>query len=374
MSSSEISSAVPELNGGSCEVARVRATFERLHLLVKAANSAFFLGELTKAYANLRDALALFTALENAKAIGIANNNLGNVMLALFRVMTKTDVPTISGWNRYKIVQKGLQYFQASIDAGEAALKEIHDLEGWSENYLVFMQQLSNRYFNRAIFLLTVRDDHPEPAQAEVQGFSDLATCQSMDREVVDNGDREGFKGDIDVKFELLMGRMRGLLLLMKAGYDDTWGIEDLLEEAHALLFSALLADDACMFRDLAAPGQMQRWDSVCVEYLLLMAKTDTENRKEWTEQAASVAIRMLADDEYIIGEAGLLAISALIEYCSLSQEAIGGDDPSDVRSTLFSYRHAVKEKIALFYTGNDLLSRESFLAVNAGDFSMETF
>ena len=238
----------------------MRDTFEKLHLLLRAANSAFLMGNLGKASSTLHDAVELFRKLENSKAIGIANNNLGNVMLTIYRAMDKTLVPTMGGLSRKQVISKGCMYFKRAIDSGEEALEGINTTEGWSESYLVFMQQLSNRYFNRAMFLLTVRNDHPNPDEAENQGLTDLSTCKDMDREVVDNGDRVGFKGDEDVYFELLLGRIKGMLLLMKMGYEDVWGINELFSDAQDALAAALRIPNHALFRNVALRVRCNVW------------------------------------------------------------------------------------------------------------------
>ena len=368
----------------SSEVARVRDTFEKLHLLLRAANSAFLMGNLGKASSTLHDALALFQKLENSKAIGIANNNLGNVMLAMYRTMNKNSMPTIAGLSRKQVISKGCTYFKSAIDSGEEALERINTTEGWSENYLVFMQQLSNRYFNRAMFLLTVRNDHPHPDEAENQGLTDLSTCRDMDREVVDNGERVGFKGDEDVYFELLLGRIKGMLLLMKMGYDDVWGIDELFGDAQDALAAAIRSPEKRLFRSLDPSGQMQRLDGALIEYYLLLVervdKAGVENvsgeRQENVMKAAEIGIRMLVEDDYVIGDAAMLALRALVEMTSSScrAEDLGGSDPSDVRSTLLHYRHQINEEMVLLQISRGVVSRECSAATTVGGFSMETF
>ena len=371
----------PELKNRSSEVARVRDTFEKLHLLLRAANSAFLMGNLGKASSTLHDAVELFRKLENSKAIGIANNNLGNVMLAMYRAMDKTSVPTMGGLSRKQVISKGCKYFKRAIDSGEEALERINTTEGWSENYLVFMQQLSNRYFNRAMFLLTVRKDHPNPDEAENQGLTDLSTCKDMDREVVDNGERVGFKGDEDVYFELLLGRIKGMLLLMKMDYDDVWGIDELFGDAQDALAAALRIPNHALFRSLDPSGQMQRLDGAVIEYyLLLVDKAGVDSvsggRHENVMKAAMTGIRMLVEDDYVIGEAAMVALRALVEMTSwdCKAEDVGGSDPSDVRSTLLHYRHQINEVMALARSSRDLVSRECSAAAMVGGFSMEAF
>ena len=112
------------------------------------------------------------------------------------------------------------------------------------------------------------------------------------------------------------------------------------------------------------------------VEYYLLLANKegDAESRLEIVTKAASFGVRMLYEDDYVIGEAALLALKALIDKTmACSSDDLGDEDPSDVRTTLFQYRQIISESIALSY-GGDLISREAFIAANIGDFSMEAF
>ena len=384
----------PDIVGGSIEVDRVRSTFEKLYKVVRVGNMAFFLGELEKAYTILHDALSLFAMLKNKKAIGVASNNLGVLMLTMFRAMKKTNCPTMGGFSQRKVIKKANQYFEDAISLGEAALKTINDEEGFSVNYLIFMQQLSNRYFNRGVFLLTSRHDHADPAEAERRGVMDLMTSRDMDREVVDNGDQEGFKGDKDVYFELLMTRIKGLLLLMKTGVEDPWGIEDLFDEARKELVSALQTPNHPLFVDLDPAGQMQRLDCVLIDYHMLMARNNDpgSERDRHIRKGAEIGIRMMVEDDYVLGEASILALRALVEYTNLPVESTnndnnnngkniantndpyGGMDPSDVRSTLFQYRQKVAEFLSMSYTTKSLLDREAFNASNIGDFNLEVF
>lgn len=365
---SEIKEDLPHIEGGSSEVSQVHQTFERLFLVVRFANTAFYSGDLIRAYENLTDAQSLFTKLENAKAIGVTNNNLGNIMLTMYRTMKRTGAPTISGLGKAQVIAQGVAYFNAAIDVGEKALSQTNEEEGWSTNYLIFMQQLSNRYFNRAMFLLTVRDDYPAPEEVERQGRIDLATSKDMDREVVDNGDHNGFKGDGDVYFDLLISRAKGLLILLEIGYDDEWDVADLLVDASEELNAALKRPSDILFRDLQPAAQMQRLDAALITYYRL---SEDKSRA----MAAEIAIRMLTEDEFLLGEAGVVAIKALIEYVADAKpEMLGGEDPSNVRSALFQFRRQISDAIALSRTGSDVMSRESFRQSNLGDFSMEMF
>lgn len=410
--SNETNVDFPAITGGSKEVKQVRSTFERLYKMVRVGNMAFFMGELDRANETLKDALALFTKLDNKKAMGIANNNLGNVMLTLYRVMKRTNSLSILEMSRNRVIKKGSAYFQTAVDLGEEALKRINDEEGFSVNYLVFMQQLSNRYFNRALFLLTVRD-HQHPAdryRLREQGRMDLMTCHDMDREVVDNGDHEGFKGDQGVYFELLLGRIKGLLGLMKLGCDiEPWDMDELLANARSELVSALGTTSHPLFDELDPAGQMQRLDSVLIDYHMFkaqqakaadMVKTtgnshvgEEENQSldqhsHHVRRASEIAVRMMIEDDYVIGEAAMLALQALISLTRVSDEDDHGDDhPSKddsrqtsrntnetVRSKLIQYRQRIGETLAVTSSSTQSDFEECLRDCNAGDFSMEVF
>ena len=361
---------LPEIRGGSLETTMVRDTFSKLFTCVRSGTTAFYAGELERAYETFENSLSLFTKLDNEKAIAIANNDLGIIMLTLYRTMKATgNTSLLYGFKKDELIEKGSAYFRKAIDIGEEAIERINQEEGFTVNYLIFMQQLSNRYFNRALFLLTVKDDHPDPEEAERQGLTDLATCKDMDREVVDNGDQEGFKGEMDVYFELLMGRIRGMLNLIQMGVEDEWGLDELLEDARKALVKALRIPSHPLFRHMEPAGQMQRLDFALIEYYSLDETKDLD-------MAAKIAIRMLMEDDYVIGENAVVALKTIIDTLSDGRATgdLHGMDPSDVRSQLFHCRHLLFETMALQFSKRDGLRKHCHVAANAGDATMETF
>jgi hypothetical protein len=333
---SSVNEGLPEDCKGSSDVSKVFDTLERLHTLVRMGNSQFFSGNLQSAYDTLLEALQLFTLLENGKAIGIVNNNLGNVAFFMYRTMTKMKLKKIVGLSIDDVIHQGVNYFECAIKQGEEALAKIYDEEGWSTIYLVFMQQLSNRYFNRALFLLTTKKSHPDPEKAESQGLADLSSARDMDREVIDNGDRHGFKGDRESYFDLLLERIRGIQHLSYLGYDSMWDVEELLEDAHRELNAALLEPGHAMFRHVEPAGQMQRLDQVLILHHL---------RKDESEMAALVAIRMLVEDDFILADAAQSALKGILFHFSNGfQNLIDPHDSDHVLSKLFEYRKKVAE------------------------------
>jgi hypothetical protein len=103
-----------------------------LFTLLRSANSAFYAGELELAHSILLDALRLFKRLGNKKAVGIANNNLGNVVFAMYNQMITNKQKRIGGLTRQQIVKNGMGYYLTSIQLGEELYDEFQDQQGWS--------------------------------------------------------------------------------------------------------------------------------------------------------------------------------------------------------------------------------------------------
>jgi hypothetical protein len=220
------------------------------------------------------------------------------------------------------------------------------------------------------MFLLTSKNEHDHPDEAEQQGLSDLGIAKDMDREVVDDGERYGFKGDSDLHFDLLMGRIMGILQLLQLGYDDFWGIEELFSEAlDAINHSISEPLEESLFRAISPPGQMQRLDGALISYFL---SEKFKNKR----LAAQIAIRMLQEDQYVIRDAAILAINALIEFSiELTPKDLDGGDQSNLRSELFQYRRRISEASFIAkYNGKNGFLRERFKQCNQGDFFMEIF
>ena len=66
--------------------------------------------------------------------------------------MKASDSEVMCGLTKREVIAKGSAYYALSIKLGESAYDQFYNEQGWSEECLVFMQFLANRYFNRAIF------------------------------------------------------------------------------------------------------------------------------------------------------------------------------------------------------------------------------
>jgi len=292
---------------GCHELRSVASTMGTLHRIVQCANTAYFAGDVDKAYAVLSDSARLFKRLDNKKAVGVASNNLGNTMLAAYRTRIHTGGEQFCGMTRREIVLKGMAYFHQAIQLGEKAYDDFYEAEGWSPSCLDFMQHLSNRYFNRAMFLLTVKEDHDDPTEVETLGMRDLQIARDMDVEIVDQGTEVGWNvNTIGKLYNVSLNRARGHLLLLEIGYPDEWDIEELLEElfntVHKEVKSKKLSSD--LFRELSPAGRMQQVETELMRYHVIKGNMD---------QASKIAIRMLMEDEFILPEAQIKAVDVLL-------------------------------------------------------------
>ena len=357
---------LPELEGGCREVAQVYGTFERLYPVIRFANSAFFSGDLDKAYTVLSESLSLFTQLGNKKAIAIANNNLGITCLTMYRTLESVGGDRICGMTIDEIIERGTLHFDQAIALGEEALSDINEKEGWSKSFLIFMQQLSNRYFNRSMFFLCVRKSHPDPEEAEHLGMKDLTVTREMDIEVSENGGDDLFQDDESARFALVLGRIRGLLILMRMSYPDDWDLEELFEVAIDELSVAKDNPHHAIFRDVAPAGMMQQLDTDLIKFV--------EVDRDGIIMAARIGIRMLVEDEYVLPDAALKAAETLLHYLDVVEKAgIPIQNPQETRETL-------RRCIAIFSRSlecpedEDMHRYLSMRQSTLGDVTMETF
>ena len=319
---------------GSCrEIDSVYKTMGMLYKVVRFANTAFFSGDLEKAYTVLKDSLKLFTRLHNEKAIAVASNNLGNTMLTIYRTMTASGEDQMCGLSKNDVIAKGTAYFAHAIKLGEEAYDNFYNEQGWSEECLAFMQFLANRYFNRAMFLLTVRDDHSHPREAEKMGFRDIQITSDMDVEIVDQCLEMGFRIDRVERYDLMMSRIRGKLALIKLGYSAVkLDIDEQIQGCFRDLKTAMKNPGHELFENVSQAGRMQTLDMALVQY--------TAVARSNPKDAARVAIRLLVEDEYVFPDAQQEAIKALLIFlntCSFDEDC-PEDEDGNLRRELRTY------------------------------------
>ncbi len=293
----------------SHEIVTFSDSIEMLAQVIRSANTAFYAGEFESAYHVLVDALRLFRRLDNKKAIGIACNNLGNTMMGMYQEMTKESLETFAGLTKRQLIAKGIAYFHEAIELGEKAYDEFHDLHGWTPICLDFMQHLSNRYFNRALFLLCVKDTHTNSDDLEKLGKRDLKISSDMDAEVVAYSEDIGWNSNdrMEKMFDVKIVRAAGYNLLLEMGYKDEWNMKDILDEAFDIIIAEKQRSTPSLFSRLTYPGRMQEIEMEVMKYYS-QAMDDIET-------AAKVAVRCFFEDEKIFVDTMSKATDILLQY-----------------------------------------------------------
>ena len=89
------------------------------------------------------------------------------------------------GKDKREVVSKRTIYIRTLIKLGKDSYDKSFEKQGWSPESITFMHHLSSRYFNRAMFLLAVKNYHSKPMESEQLGLRDLQISKYMDVEVV---------------------------------------------------------------------------------------------------------------------------------------------------------------------------------------------
>jgi hypothetical protein len=297
----------------SYEIVAFSNTLEALFRIIRSANLAFFNGELDFAYQVSNDALRLFRRLGNKKAIGIACNNLGNILLGIYREMTSAKLDRLYGLTRKDVVAQGIANFHNAIQLGENAYDEFYEQQGWSPSCLDFMQHLSNRYFNRGLFLLHVKNDHSNPKDIEQLGMRDLQIACDMDHEVVAYGEEIGWGSNdrAEKRFNVNIVRIRGFNILYELGCVHDWGVEERIDETMDIVRAEYKNPHSDFFANMSLAGRLQDLEIQVMRYHSIRGDLKT---------AAKVAVRMLIEDERIFSEAMRQSLDVLIQFAESDQ------------------------------------------------------
>ena len=321
----------------SYEIDAFSKTLEALYRIVRSANIAFFAGELDFAYRVLVDALRLFRRLDNKKAVGIASNNIGNILLGIYREMQSANLDRLYGLSRSDVVSQGILHFHNAIRLGEKAYDEFYDLQGWTPSCLNFMQHLSNRYFNRGLFLLHVKNDHANPTEIETFGLRDIQIAGDMDQEVVAYSEEIGWaSADLaEKRFNVSLVRIRGFIILYDLGFTNDWGVEHLVEETVDVIRTECKNNRSELFSTMSLAGRLQDLEIQLMKYYRIRGDVDT---------AAKIAVRMIIEDERILTEAMATAMDILIKY--FDQGQVDAALRARLSPILLSYRTEVVDLI----------------------------
>jgi hypothetical protein len=320
----------------SREVTMFSETMEMLFKLLRSANAAYYAGDLELAHGILLDAMRLFTRLGNKKAVGIANNNLGNVVFAMYQQMKTNKQQRVGGVTKMQLVKNGVGYYLTAIQLGEELSEEFHKLQGWSPACLEFTQHLANRYFNRGLFLLIAKDDHRNSIELEELGKRDLQIARDMDEEVISYGEETGWNSPdrLEKIFDVKISRARGYNLLLENGYHDEGNAHDVLDEALEMLKTAKKQESSPLFGSISIAGRMQALEIELMKYKLMTGDLET---------AAKVAVRCLVEDEEIFIDVQSQAIDILLTFIE-TWDGLDESKKSELKHKLTETRTGLEE------------------------------
>lgn len=307
---------VPSLKGGSREVNQVYNSFAKLYRIIRVSNVAFFSGNLTWAQKIMTDALILFQKIGDEKAVGIVSNNIGNAFHAMCSE-ARYESDCCRMIDSICTVKEAVRYYDRSISIAEAQLANATDEEQSAD----FAQQLADRLFNRSLCLLLVAGEGCAPEDARERALNDLRKTKQLDYDIKDFWlKRKLLLKNSAVYFSRLVLRTLGLLDF----YGDEevrsiWDASDLVQQGDQLLFAAWDQPSVPLFDEVSKVGRLQQLESLAMRLDLCKGRL---------LYAARLAMRMFAEDEYLIECAFMMAGTVLLQLAR-STDVVGTFSPS---------------------------------------------
>ena len=132
----------------------------------------------------------------------------------------------------------------------------------------------------------------------------------SSSLKILDEGTQVGWNvRGADKRFDVVLSRIRGHLLLLEMGYEDKWNVDEMLDNGFDLVRNELNSDNpgsSPLFKDVCPAGRMQQIETELMRYKIINGDV---------ESAAKIAIRMLVEDSCTIQISQLKAIEVLVLY-----------------------------------------------------------
>jgi hypothetical protein len=300
----KIEDDIAPLFGGSREVNQVYTSFAKLYKIVRVSNSAFFSRNLRWACHFVRDALNLFTKIEDRKAIAIASGNLGSTLLAINCSRTSESRCSCLVVDSICCVKEAFSHFETAVVSGTEDFQTAADMTKKVE----FGEQLSDRLFNRGLYFLLSKDDPCAESDFEALGLQDLVKVQALDLDILDYWIQNGllqFKSS--TLFDRLLRRLHGLCSLMENGISQgVWDPKSLAYDCHRILSAAWDNPEDPLFADFTRIGRLQQLEGALINLQL---------QTHQLVDATRIAMRMLVEDEFINDGAFQYAADAVLQF-----------------------------------------------------------
>ncbi|KAL3919346.1 MAG: hypothetical protein SGILL_003797 [Bacillariaceae sp.] len=295
---------LPPLEEGCREVQGVYNTFSKFNKIVRVSNTAFFSGDLDMAHHFVTEALALFRAVNDQKAIGIACNNLANTLFAI-RFEQGDEMECCDDETTCSIAET-LALYDEAVSSARNSFEEALD----DSTKAAFAMQLSDRLFNRGLFLVFIDGYKCAPADSRERGYADVTTARDLHYDVKEYmlAHRQIFANAAPY-----FGRLLRRVNCLAAFYDDIglreiWDAELLLDEADQLATTAadVASKGSCpLFRDVNQTGRRQQLESTAI--LLALKSEDYLH-------AAKLGTRMLVEDSFLLEPSFARSAESLLE------------------------------------------------------------
>lgn len=300
----KIEDDIPPLYGGSREVNQVYTSFAKLYKIVRVSNSAFYMRNLRWACHFVRDALKLFTKIDDRKAIAIASSNLGSTLLAINSGLQCAGQCSCSMVDSVCCVKEAFLHFETAIRSGSEDFESAPTLDKKVE----FAEQLSDRHFNRGLYFLLSQEDPCAEENYFELGIQDLMKAQALDLDVQEYWIENGMlMQKASILFERLLRRLYGLCALLEKDVpQNIWDPKAVAYDCHRVLSAVWDDPNDTLFDEFTPIGRLQQLEGALVHLQL---------QRDQVADAARIAMRMLVEDEYINEAAFQYAAEAMLKY-----------------------------------------------------------
>jgi len=299
---------IPPLLGGSREVNQVYTSFAKLYKIVRVSNSAFFSKNLSLARHLTRDALKLFSKINDRKAIAIASSNLGSTLFAMNCGRIKEARCLCLKLDGMCCVDEAAIHLETAVESAKDVLSQAVDLPSQIE----LSEQLADRLFNRGLYFLLCSSDPCAKEDFEELGLQDLRKTRALDQDVYDYWiAHDLLPAKASTLFERILRRLNGLCALLENGIDQNiWDFSSLADDCYRLLTNAWEDPQTTMFEEYSPIGRLQQLEGVLIQLHFQRDK----------DEAARIAFRMLVEDEYVNEKAFQNAAAAVLQQTDGSQ------------------------------------------------------
>jgi tetratricopeptide (TPR) repeat protein len=208
----------------------------------------------------MNDALKLYRNLNDSKAVGVASNNLANALLELVRNAKGVD-ECCSIFPGVCIAQEAIRHYDEAIRIAEHDVQLVPD----DQDKTALYQQLADRLFNKALFLLIVTGKHCAPADSHEVALACLAYVRQLDNDIKASWLKcDIFSEHVPEMFTRALKRCVGLLdFYHDKEVRSIWDPKELVKECDQLLNAEMSNAGSELFVEVSPVGRLQQLLSV---------------------------------------------------------------------------------------------------------------